>query len=223
MIITLDYKKSLDTTNKVLYSLWAIGVAVAGWLITVIIMLGLKDLKATAPLVGAFAILISAGIASASLMKSIHTTKINDIEKAEKEKERKRIFALNVMKTIHVMLTAFSKKAESKYHATIGLRDFRSPIDFDSDIQTTGKLLNSVFCESILPYLLDEEQTIVSDFYREYYQFLATYTNDDSSPSLAVLTKRRPPMKLHQYLALFTAFAQSYIDLNAHINKEKNA
>lgn len=211
----MDHKKSLDTTDKVLSSLWTIGVAVAAWLIVVIIIVGLKDLKGTAPLVGAFAILISSGIASASVMKSIHTAKINDIEKAEKEKERKQIFALNVMKTIHVTLTAFSKKAESHYRSSIGLKSFRSPIDFDSDIQTTGKLLNSVFCESILPFLTNEEQIIVSNFYSEYYRFIATNEQDDSLPSHLAPLKKRPTMKLHQYVKMFSDFAQSYIDLNA--------
>lgn len=224
MIITLNYKKSLDTTNKVLYSLWAIGVAIAGWLIAVIIILGLKDLKATAPLVGAFAILISAGIASASVMKSIHTAKINDIEKAEKEKERKRIFALNVMKTIHVTLTAFSKKVPNKITAA-GSRNpvFRSKSDFDSDIQITGKLISSVFCESILPYLTDEEQNIISNFYSEYHRFLSTYEQLEVNPVPTLNPLKKPQMNLQEYAKTFTAFAQLYIDLNAHINKEKNA
>lgn len=216
--IELDHKKSLDTTDKVLSLLWTLGVAVAGWLIVVIIIVGLKDLKGTAPLVGAFAILISAGIASASVMKSIYTARINDIEKAEKEKERKRIFALNVMKTIQVTLGIFSNKANKQYMHKIGFRDSESQIDFDTDIQTTGKLLNSVFCESILPYLNDEEQNIISNFYIEYYRFLAAYNKEEnvsfSTRALLANLAKKPTKKLPDYLKIFTEFAQSYIDLN---------
>lgn len=212
----IEQKKSLDTTNKVLSSLWSIGVAVAVWLIIVIIVFGLKDFKATAPLIGAFAILISAGIASSSVMKSIHTTKINDLEKAEKEKERKRIFALNVMKTIQVTLGTFSKKADDQYKFKIGLRDPNSRIDFDSDIQTTGKLLNSVFCESILPYLNEDEQIIISNFYSEFHRFVATYQKEDIMTTRQLLSSlsKKAQIKLPQYVKMFSNFAQSYIDLN---------
>lgn len=213
----MDQKKSLNAIDNLLLTLWGIGIFSAIMIIFVMFRIGFHDVKAIAPLIGAFAILISAGLASTSVMKSIYTTKINDQEKAEKEKERKRLFALNVMKTIHVTLTAFSKKAELHYKSTIGLRDFRSPIDFSSDIQTTGKLLNSVFCESILPYLSDEEQNIISNFYSEYYRFIAIYEQEENTTvnRLALLGKR-PTISLHQYAKIFTDFAQSYIDLNTN-------
>lgn len=209
----MDSKK----IDYVLKTLWALGLALGSWLIVVMYIIGFKDIKGIAPLIGAFAILISAGIASTSVMKSIYVTKQNEKEKAAKEKERKRIFALNVMKTVQVTLGTFSKKAESHYRSAIGLRDFRTPTDFDSDIQTTGKLLNSVFCESILPYLTDEEQEIVSNFYSEYYRFLATYEDNTTNQSYVAsgrIPTKKPQKPLPQYVKIFSNFAQSYIDLN---------
>jgi len=226
-LIELDQKKSLNAIDNLLLTLWGIGIFSAIMIIFAMLRIGFHDAKEIAPLIGAFAILISAGLASISMMKSIFTTKINDQEKSEKEKERKRIFALNVMKTIQVTLGIFSNKAKKQYMHKIGLRDSDSEIDFDSDIQTTGKLLNSVFCESILPYLNDEEQNIISNFYIEYYRFLAAYNKEENislstKASLANLAKR-PTKKLPEYLNMFSNFAQSYIDLNTQTNKEKNA
>ncbi|MDP3266842.1 MAG: hypothetical protein Q8M39_08440 [Sulfuricurvum sp.] len=215
----MDNQETTNNIDSVLTSLWIIGFIVALILIFTISKNGLTD---SASLIGAFTILISAGIASASVMKSIYTIRINDQEKAAKEKERKRIFSLNVMKTIQVTLGTFSRKAESHYKSAIGLRDFRTPTDFDSDIQTTGKLLSSVFCESILPYLTDEEQEIISNFYSEYYRFLATYEDNTMKQSYVVSAGQIPTKKsqkpLHQQIQIFSDFAQSYIDLNT---KEK--
>lgn len=199
--------------NIVLPILW-IGMAAVA--VELSYILTITDSNNIGSLISAIAILISSAVASASIMKSISETKGHDITKSEKEKERKRIFALNVMKTVQVTLGTFSKKAESDYRSKIGLGNFRTPTDFDSDIQTTGKLLNSVFCESILPYLPDEEQEIISNFYSEYYRFLATYEDDTIKRSHIVpgqfLTKKTS-MQLHKYVKIFTAFAQSYIDL----------
>lgn len=76
--------KKLDITD-ILYLLWIIGIAVAIFILTMIWIFGFDDIKSIAPLVGAFAILISAGIASASVMKSIAETKANETKKHEKE------------------------------------------------------------------------------------------------------------------------------------------
>lgn len=211
----MDNQETTNNIDSVLTILWIIGFVVALFLVFTIFQHGFTD---SAQLIGAFAILISAGIASASVMKSIQTTKINDQEKAAKEKERKRIFALNVMKTIHVTLGIFSNKADKQYMHKIGFRNSDSEIDFDSDIQTTGKLLNSVFCESILPYLNDEEQNIISNFYIEYYRFLAAYNKEEavslSTKASLVNLAKRPTKKLPEYLNMFSNFAQSYIALN---------
>lgn len=211
----MDQKKSLNAIDNLLLTLWGIGIFSAIMIVFSILRIGFHDAKMIAPLIGAFAIFISAGIASASVMKSIYTTKINDQEKAEKEKERKRIFALNVMKTIHVTLTSFSKKVPTQLTA-LGSRNpvFQSKSDFDSDIQTTGKLISSVFCESILPYLTDDEQNIISNFYSEYHRFLSTYEQLEILPVPTLNPLKKPQMNLQQYAKIFTAFAQSYIEIN---------
>lgn len=210
---SLDQKKSLNAIDNLLLTLWGIGIFSAIMIVFAMFRIGFHDAKEIAPLIGAFAILISAGLASASVMKSIYTARINDQEKAAKEKERKRIFALNVIKTIHVTLTAFLTKIP---HHTFGIpsEPSQSKSDFDSDIQTTGKLIDLVFCESILPYLTEDEQNIISNFYSEYYRFLATYSQLEIKPSDSFKPTKKPTMNLRQYAQTFTSFAQSYIDLN---------
>lgn len=200
----MDHKKSLETTDKVLSSLWTIGVAVAIWLIVVIIIVGLKDLKGTAPLVGAFAILISAGIASASVMKSIHTAKINDIEKAEKEKERKRIFALKVMETIHLTVESLKDSAGKEFIIVAHL-------DFKESMETVNKLLESIFSESILPFLSENEQKNVSVFYREFKKF--SFIKQLSHPDMKNDKEIEEFMLLiKDYKKIFTKFSQEYIE-----------
>lgn len=210
--------KTYHLINLSLLSLWIFAIV---FVLYVYGVLGIQNASSTAP----FGIILAALLASTSMMKSIAETKANeamkyqkDEEKAAKEKERKRIFALNVIKTIQVTLGIFSNKANKQYMHKIGFRDSESEIDFDSDIQTTGKLLNSVFCESILPYLNEEEQNIISNFYIEYYRFLAAYNKEENvslstQAGLANLAKR-PTKKLPEYLKMFSDYAQSYIDLN---------
>lgn len=208
----MDNQETSKNIDFVLSTLWIIGFVVALILIFTIFQKGLTD---SASLIGAFAILISAGIASASVMKSIYTSRINDHEKALKERERKRIFALNVIKTIQVILDTFPKKAKSQYLHDIGIRDFYSKPDLSSDIQTIEKLINSVFCESILPYLNDDEQNIISSFYSEFYRFLALYRKENNSPrSFVNSSTYSPTIQLHKYVQKFSNFAKSYIHLN---------
>lgn len=210
-MIELDHKKSLDITNKVLSTLWSVGIAVAVWLIIVIIVFGLRDFKSTAPLVGAFAILISAGIASASVMKSIHTAKINDIEKAEKEIERKRIFAFNVMETIHLTVQSLNDSADKKFSMVLHL-------DFNENIQTVNKLLESIFSESILPFLSENEQKNISAFYRLFIKFL--FIQQLSHPSIDDKKDIEEFMLLvKNYKQLFIKYSQEYIDT---YNKSKD-
>lgn len=192
--------------NVFLYTSWFIAVLF-------VVFVSQNITNGTATSLAPIGIIIAAFVASASVMKNIAVTRENeaikhqkDEEKSEKEKDRKRIFALNVMKTIQVTLGTFSKKTESHFRT-----------DFDSDIQTTGKLLNSVFCESILPYLTEEEQIIVSNFYSEYYRFLATYEDNTTKQSYVVSGRipiKKPQKPLPQYVKIFSDFVQSYIDLN---------
>lgn len=74
--------KSLNTIDYILILLWTIGFTVAIILIYVISQITIE--KSTS-LFGAFAILISAGIASASIMKNIAETKNNENIKHQKE------------------------------------------------------------------------------------------------------------------------------------------
>ncbi len=84
----MNQKKSFNSIDNILLALWGIGSAVAISIIIAIFKIGFHDVKSIAPLTGAFAILISAGIASTSVMKSIHTTQQNEKKKAEKEESK---------------------------------------------------------------------------------------------------------------------------------------
>ena len=76
------------------------------------------------------------------------------------------------------------------------------------------------FERQISAYLNDEEQNIISNFYIEYYRFIAAYNKEENvslstQARLANLAKR-PTKKLPEYLKMFSNFAQSYIDLNSN-------
>lgn len=78
----LDQKETTANIDNVLSSLWIIGFIVALLLIFTIVNNGFSS---SSSLIGAFAILISAGIASASVMKNISVTRENEQRKHEKE------------------------------------------------------------------------------------------------------------------------------------------
>lgn len=84
----LNQKKSFNAIDYILITLWTIGFAIAGGLVTTMFIIGFHEIKTIAPLIGALAILISAGIASASVMKSIHVTKQNEERKHKKEESK---------------------------------------------------------------------------------------------------------------------------------------
>lgn len=71
--------------DTILQILWALGFAIALFLIFTILQNGITN---SAPLIGAFAILISAGIASASVMKNITVTRENEERKHKKEESK---------------------------------------------------------------------------------------------------------------------------------------
>lgn len=215
-LYTYDKKhKTYYLVDFALISLWIFSII---FVVYVYRIIGIENADSAAP----FGIILAALLASTSMMKNIAETKANeaikykkDEEKADKEKDRKRIFTFKVMETIQVTLGTFPKKAESQYLHTIGLRDFHSKPDIASDIQTIEKLLNSVFCESILPYLNDNEQIIISTFYSEFHRFLALYKKEyNTSYSVVKSTNKSTLMELHKYIKAFSNFAQSYIDLN---------
>lgn len=84
----MSQKQSFNAIDNVLLILWGIGGLVAILLVIAIFKIGLHNVKDVAPLIGAFAILISAGLASTSVMKSIYVTKLNEIRKHEKEESK---------------------------------------------------------------------------------------------------------------------------------------
>lgn len=81
----MNQKHSFNIIDYILITLWTIGFAIAGGLVTAMFIIGFHDIKTITPLIGALAILISAGIASMSVMKSIHISKLNEEKKHKKE------------------------------------------------------------------------------------------------------------------------------------------
>jgi hypothetical protein len=199
--------ENYNNIDFVLTTLWVIGFIVAVILISTIVQKGMSN---SAPLIGAFAILISAGIASASVMKSIYATKQNDKEKGEKEKERKRIFALNVMKTIHTTLEAFSSKVSPK---TFQVAEDNSKSDFDTNLETINKLIDMNFSEHILPYLPEKEQKVISTFYSEFYRFISAYEPNWLFRNTTIPTTKNA-FDYYKYATTFKKLAKEYIDIN---------
>lgn len=124
--------------------------------------------------------MIAALIASASVMKNIAETKVNedakhkkDEEKSLKEKERKRAFVFNVMKTISITIETFVK-GQKDYKELHKKTDpsFSDHIKLSAEL--VEKLADSIFNDTVLPFLTDEEQISVTLFYAMYKDFLLT-------------------------------------------------
>lgn len=196
--------KKIRITNIVLWFLWAFGLMIAILLIYTILE---KKLESSDKLIGALAILISAGIASASVMKNIVETKDKEQEKSEKEKERKKIFAQKVMGTIFITIDSLSHKAKST--PTSMIYEFKT--DFKSNTEATKKLIDLIFSESILPYLPDEKQKIISDFYSIFYRFFSTYEFSLGISSTILTFEDNPSVYI--YTKILKSLAREYIDL----------
>lgn len=194
----MGQKKPFNAINIILFTLWFIGLIVAALLVHyAIFKIGFHNAKEISPLIGAFAILISAGIASASVMKSINATQQNEKQKAENEKERKRLFAFNVMKTIHMAVNVQGLKPNKDNFELFHTQ-------FTTNMETVSKLINSIFCDPILPFLIKEEQAIISELYNNFneYFFITRLVADDKFIEA-----------IKKYKEQFGAYAEKYIQL----------
>ncbi|MFA6187668.1 MAG: hypothetical protein WC680_00150 [Sulfuricurvum sp.] len=175
----MNQKKSFNSIDYILLILWGIGSLVAVLLVIAISKIGLYDIKGVAPLIAAFAILISAGIASASIMKSIHASKQNEKEKSEKEILRKKKYVYNIMHTIWITMSSFKSKVASLPMPMLGTEtevmsdEIRR--DLKSNSESVKKLIDSIFVENVLPYLTDEQQNQISELHMFFYDFLSTH------------------------------------------------
>lgn len=152
------------------YILWTLWIGLA--LIALVLIKGINnsELQDIGPLISALAILLSASVASASVMKNIAETKAHDIAKGEKEKQRKKSFVLSVMKTIHTTTSEFIKKYEP------------DPTEMTrasllENNQIVQKLFDLIFIDDVLPYLDEKQQDAIGNMYVEYCDFTAKYIN----------------------------------------------
>lgn len=173
----MNQKQSFNAIDYILLSLWGIGSLVAVLLVIAIFRIGLHDIKGIAPLIAAFAILISAGIASASIMKSIHASKQNEKEKSEKEILRKKRYTLNIMQTILTTISSFMIKMNDIPTSLSETEATSNEIkrDLKSNSESVKKLIDSIFVENVLPYLTDQQQMNISGIHMDFYEFLSTH------------------------------------------------
>lgn len=150
-------------------------------------------------------------IASASVMKNIAETKAHDIAKSEKEKERKYVFALTTMQAIHSTISS--------------LREYQSPepvsilhLNFMANMETVQKLIDSIFSESILTHLPENEKNDISEFYISFNRYL--FFKKLSSPN------QNSPTDVNgfndvikQYKEQFGKYSKNYIEIY-NINKD---
>jgi preprotein translocase subunit SecG len=170
-------------TNFFLRTTWILAGIFAIVLLCLLLFYPSSDSKSSNPALALapLGMMIAALIASASVMKNIAETKANedlkyknDEEKSQKEKDRKRIFTTKVIKSISKNLSSIYKKTQPNNSNKIN----HTRKHYESDIQTIMTLLNSIFCESILPFLTDDDQNTISDFYSDFYNFISSLGND---------------------------------------------
>lgn len=174
------YEAKPKTSTVVLIILW-IGIVVIGS--ELIYMLFHTKPENIPPLTGAIAILLSAAVASASVMKNIAETKAHDLAKSEKEKVRKRAYAFAVMSIIENQLSSFISNHK---HPNENCKE-----NYQKQVNEIKKYIKSVFDADIFPYLTDTQQKDISNFYQEFVHFksftvdapgfCATATNDQQS------------------------------------------
>lgn len=154
--------RNVKYIDIVLWAMWG-GIATLTIELSYIIYYAPQESKG--PLIGAMAILLSAAVASASVMKNIAETKAHDIAKGEKEKERKHIFTSTTMQAIYSTIGSLkeyqsSQPADIQYHSLM------------ANMDTVQKLIDSIFSESILAYLPENEKNDISKFYISFNEFL---------------------------------------------------
>lgn len=195
-----------DKTNLFLVTSW---IAAAVFTIVLFLILlfdtntsgnGTSTAQALTPI----GMMIAALIASASVMKNIAETKAHDIAKSEKEKLRKRVFAFNIIETINLTVESLSETIDKELMVVLHL-------DFKENMQTVNKLLESIFSESILPFISESEQNKILVFYRNFAKF--SFIKQLSHPSLDNDKDIEEFILLIQdYKKLFTKLSQEYIE-----------
>lgn len=169
----LPIENSVSNATHLLNSAWILGALFA---VLIYLLINQSD-TAIATALAPLGMMIAALIASASVMKNIAETKANDLTKGDKEKERKRIFALNVMKTIYTTIDVFISKH-------INDQDDMTHYDLVENSQVIQKMLDLIFVDDILPYLSVDQQKLLSDIYIQYCDFTVKYihTNQSANP-----------------------------------------
>lgn len=202
--------KNIKYIDVILWILWAGMAAVAIELSIIIIT---KPII-IGQLISAIAILISAAVASASIMKSIAETKAHDIAKSEKEILRKKMYVYNIMHTIWITMSSFQSKVGSLHGAMSGAEteaisdEIRRDLKLNSE--SVKKLVDSIFVENILPYLTDEQQDQISELQMFFYEFCSTHID---MPKMSLSPQERNESAIREY-AEFKILIHDYISNN---------
>lgn len=190
----MSQKQSFNAIDYILITLWTIGFAIAGGLVTAMFSIGFHDIKIIAPLIGALAILISAGIASASVMKSIHITKLNEIRKHEKEESK---FYLD-------------KSIQYLSHVYELLK--KRPKDFMPWREASSILLSM---KSISKYITEESHKKIFEVeYSQYSSKLFESIFKDEKGNYSPITSVFFCLDIHDETTLKTAFENSKVRMN---------
>lgn len=183
--------------------------------------------KALAPL----GMMIAAMIASASVMKNIAETKANDLTKSKEEKIRKSAFALDTMIAIHTNISIFIRKND-QYVSSNNLyfsRNKNLKFELAQTSEIIKKMIDSLFSETILTYLNEDERTLITNFHIQFYSFYMKYILSQKNTVISSNKKNylRPYKNLYDYEDIFSMdrfntlkqFAEEYIHL---INPNKD-
>lgn len=163
--------KTHYTVNLFLYSFWVIAILFVLYVYGTLDPAHPESVSAFTPL----GMIIAAMLASLSVMKNIAETKAHDIAKSKKEKKRKRIFAYKIVQTIRITMEAYNDNVKDYSENTICE-------DIKSNLETIKNLINTIFCDSVFPYLSDDEQKILSDLYNHVYSNISAFRRITNLP-----------------------------------------
>lgn len=199
-------ENSVSNTNFLLSSTWFLAAAFSVGLFMVYISSPSNEAFEMAKALAPLGMMVAALIASASVMKNIAETKAHDIAKSEKEKARKRLFALNTIETMDSVLSSLEDDI-ANYRTDNSIDD-----EFLPYIETLKKLLDLVFTERIIQFLDDEERKIVTKLYRNFYLFYSVY--EHQSKTKEDFDSMKPIKRLLALTVDFKSIIEEYLKIS---------
>jgi len=189
---------SLTITNYLLAFTWILVPVFTLYFAYTLFSGHYETAKALAPL----GMMIAAMVASASVMKNIAETKAHDLAKSEKEKERKRAYTYTVIKVIENQLSTFI--------TTHSIPNANCKEDYKSQVNEIKKYIKSIFNADTFPYLKEEQQNDISDFYKSFVHFMSFTVNNPEFCAITSEHQTKAISELQEYRDIAKKYIEDY-------------